>query len=111
MYFEKIETVEQALKVANQAEIEGLLGLYPKALRVLAKHIQENPQWQFVSASGLPDDDVSVIVAIGSEHGDQELDIAHHDTERGGWVGDRSNRLINDPIVAWRDWPDYPELS
>lgn len=40
MYFEKIETVEQALKVAERAKAEGLLGLYPKALQVLAEHFE-----------------------------------------------------------------------
>lgn len=35
--YEKIETVEQALEAAKQAEKEGLNGLYPAALRILAK--------------------------------------------------------------------------
>ena len=41
MYFEKIETVEQALKVAEQAKTEGLQGLYPKALQVIANKFKE----------------------------------------------------------------------
>lgn len=40
MHFEKIETVELALKVAEKAKNEGLQGLYPKALQVLAEHFK-----------------------------------------------------------------------
>lgn len=40
MYFEKNETVEDALKIAAKAKNEGLLGLYPKALQTLAEHIE-----------------------------------------------------------------------
>lgn len=39
MYFEKNEAVEDALKIAKKAKSEGLLGLYPKALQVLADHV------------------------------------------------------------------------
>ena len=39
MYFEKNETVEDALKIAEKAKSEGLRGLYPKALQVLADHV------------------------------------------------------------------------
>lgn len=38
--YKKIETVEGALKAAKEAEREGLSGMYPAALIVLAKHVE-----------------------------------------------------------------------
>jgi len=39
--YKKIDTAEDALKAARDAEREGLSGLYPMALQVLAKNYED----------------------------------------------------------------------
>ena len=39
--YQKIETAEDALKAARESEKEGLTGLYPKALQILAEQFKK----------------------------------------------------------------------